>query len=190
MPPARARSLTQVKRGASARPRIDRASMQPRHFIAYAPRGAGLICAVLYVPLGQDVCGWYVGGREGVLESAYFRLEAFYTPLDTQLVAVPDAALHAGKLGDPQLCQDLARMQEAFRREWLWDAGDPDAAAETAAYREAELALGEVNVRFARLAKFSKTQPTWTCYAQGFERSVLRVLAKRWPLDFRREDAA
>ena len=165
--------------------------MQPHHFLAYAPRGAGLVCAVLYRPVGREIYGWYLGGRDGVLESAYFKLEEFYTPCDTRLVAVPDAELHSGQLGEGQLCQDLARMQDAFYREWLWDAGgDIDAAAEAARYREAELALGEVNVRFARLAKFFKSQPTWTCYSAGFERSVLRALAKRWPLDFRREDAA
>lgn len=164
--------------------------MQPRHFLAYAPRGAGLLCAVLYVPVGHEVYGWYLGGRDGVLESAYFKLEEFYTPFDTRLVTVPDAELHSGRLAEPALCQDLARMQDAFRREWLWDAADTDAAAQARRYRDAQLALGTVNVRFARLEKFSKSQPTWTCYSQGFEHSVLRGLAKRWPLDFSREDAA
>lgn len=165
-------------------------SMQARTFVAYAPRGAGLVCAMLYVPIGHEVYGWYLGGRDGVLESAYFRLEEFYTPFETRLVTVPDAELHTGRLGEDALCHELARLQEAFRGEWLWDRADAVAPDELARYHDAELALGEVNVRFARLAKFSKLQPTWTYYSEGFERSVLRALAKRWPLDFRREDAA
>lgn len=164
--------------------------MQAKTFIAYAPRGAGLLCALFYVPVGNDVYGWYLGGRDGVLESAYFRLEEFYTPLDARLVTVPDAELHAGRLAEAPLCQALARMQETLRREWLWDRADAVAAAELALYREAELALGEINVRFALLEKFDRSQPTWTYWSEGFERSVLRGLAKRWLLDFSREDAA
>jgi hypothetical protein len=164
--------------------------MQARTFIAYSPRGAGLLCAVLYVPVANEVYGWYLGGRDGVLESAYFRLEQFYTPLDTRLVTVPDADLHAGRLADEALCHALAGMQESLRREWLWDRADPVAPAELAHFHEAELALGEINVRFALLQKFDRSQPTWTYCSEGFERSVLRGLAKRWGLDFSREDAA
>jgi len=40
-------------------------------------------------------------------------------------------------------------------------------------------------VRFERLGKFSRLQPNWTYYTPHFEHSVLRHLAKRWPLEFR-----
>jgi hypothetical protein len=76
-------------------------------------------------------------------------------------------------------------MQEAFAHEWLFYRDEPRAAAELEAYAEAELAVGEVNVRFERLAKFSTLQPNWTWYSPRFERPVLRHLAKRWRLEYR-----
>ena len=48
----------------------------------------------------------------------------------------------------------------------------------------AELAAGAVSVRFARLDLFSKLQPNWTFYSSGFEHTVLRHLARRWPLEY------
>lgn len=47
------------------------------------------------------------------------------------------------------------------------------------------LAVGEVNLRFERLAKLSTLQPNWTYYSPACERSVIRHLAKRWPLEYR-----
>jgi hypothetical protein len=79
-------------------------------------------------------------------------------------------------------------MQEMFAREWLFYADDARAAAELQAYTDAELAAGgPVGVRFERLGKFSRLQPNWTYYTPHFEHSVLRHLAKRWPLEFRPE---
>ena len=37
---------------------------QPECFIAYAPRGGGLLCAVTYFAHGDDVAGWYVGLKD------------------------------------------------------------------------------------------------------------------------------
>lgn len=47
-----------------------------------------------------------------------------------------------------------------------------------------ELAVGELNVRYERLARFSTGQPVWTYCSPGFQRSVLRQLAKRRPLEY------
>jgi hypothetical protein len=44
-------------------------------------------------------------------------------------------------------------------------------------------------VRYAKLAKFSKLQPNWTYYSEHFEPRVLNFLAKRWPLDYRPDEA-
>ena len=41
-----------------------------------------------------------------------------------------------------------------------------------------------LDVRFERLAGLSKLQPNWTWYSPRCERSVLRHLAKRWPLEY------
>jgi hypothetical protein len=76
-------------------------------------------------------------------------------------------------------------MQEAFVHEWLVYRGDARASSELAAYAKAELAVGELNLRFERLSRLSKLQPNWTYYSPHFERGVLRHLAKRWPLEYR-----
>jgi hypothetical protein len=153
----------------------------PEVFLAYAPRGPGLRCAVAYLRDGRDVYGWFTGLRgDAVLTSGYFLLEGFYANAPTRYEAVDPEDLHSDwSLGEARR-HELARMQEAFSHEWL-SYGDE---AETKAYDEAELGVGEVSVRYARLAKLSKLQPTWTYYSGGFERAVLNALAKRWPLDY------
>lgn len=93
---------------------------QPKVFLAYAPRGIGLRCAVAYLASGADVYGWFV-----------------------------------------EPCEDTSVARRYFLIENLH-------AAELQAYAEAELAAGDVNVRFARLSRFDTTQPK-----------------SRWPLEYR-----
>ena len=157
----------------------------PNVFLAYAPRGAGLRCALAYLASERDAYGWFVGPRDDTsVASCFFLLEEFYTDRLTRYEAVDQSALHADWSLDDGRRHELARMQEAFGREWLFYRDDPCAARELQAYAEAELAAGEVNVRFKRLAKFSTAQPNWTYYSQRFERPVLNYLAKRWPLEY------
>jgi hypothetical protein len=159
----------------------------PEIFIAYAPRGAGLRCALAYVSAGRDVYGWYTGPRaDGQLASRCFLLERFYAGAQTRHESVDLADLHSAWSLDEARRHELARMQEAVAREWLCYADGAHAAAELQAYEDAELAAGgPALVRFERLGKFSRLQPVWTYYTPHFERSVLRHLAKRWPLEFR-----
>jgi len=134
----------------------------PNVFLAYAPRGAGLRCALAYLASERDVYGWFTGPRQDAsVGSCFFLLEDFYTPRKTRYEAVDQAELHSAW-----------SLDEARRHE-------------LEAYAEAELAAGDVNLRFERLDKLSKEQPNWTFYSPGFERPVLRQLAKRWPLEFR-----
>ena len=157
----------------------------PDLFIAYAPRGAGLRCALAHLRSERDVYGWFTGPRHDTsVASCYFRLEDFYRPSATRYEAVEQADLHSAWSLDENRRHELARMQEVFAHEWLCYRDDPRAAAELEAYAEAELAAGELNLRFARLEKLSKLQPNWTFYSPGFERSVLRQLTKRWPLEY------
>ena len=157
----------------------------PQIFIAYAPRGAGLRCALAYLVAGRDVYGWYTGPRlEGTLVSEFFGLEQFYSTHTARYSAVQVSDLHANWALDEARRHELAQMQEMFVREWLVYRDDPRAAVQREAYAEAELAAGEVMLRFDRLAKLSKLQPNWTFYSPGFERSVLRHVAKRWPLEY------
>ena len=156
----------------------------PRVFIGYASR-AGLRCALVYLTSLTDVYGWYTGpGPAGALESRYFVLEDFYTTKPTRSIAIHDDDLHAGWIDDEARCHQLAELQDAFVHEWLFYRADPAAAEEIAKYAAAELALGEANVKFARLARFSKLQPTWLYASPEFENAVLAHLVPRWALDY------
>jgi hypothetical protein len=155
-------------------------------FLAYAPRGAGLRCAVAYLSSERDIYGWFTGPRHDTsVASCYFVIENLFTKGPARYEAVEPGELHSGWSLDEARRHELASMQEIFAREWLFYRDSPHAAAELEAYREAELAAGEVNLRFERLAKLDKGQPNWTYYSPGFERSVLRHLAARWPLEYR-----
>lgn len=166
---------------------IRRYDMQtPNVFLAYAPRGPGLCCAVACLSSGRDVYGWFTGLRQDTsLASAFFVLEDFYANAPTRYEAVAPADLHSPWLLDEARRHELARLQEAFAREWLVYRDDPRAAAELQAYAEGELAAGELNVRFERLARFSTVHSTWTCYSEHFDHRVLEKLASRWPLEYR-----
>ena len=158
----------------------------PRLFLAYAPRGAGLRCAVAYLASERDVYGWFTGPRhDASIASCFFLLEDFYTGRATRYEAVEQHDLHSAWPLEEARKHSLARMQEAFSREWLFYRDDPRAVAELQAYAEGELAAGEVNVRFERLARFSTLQPNWTFYSPHFERPVLKQLARHWPLEYR-----
>ena len=157
----------------------------PNVFLAYAPRGVGLRCAVAYLASGRDAYGWFTGPRlDLVVASRYFLLEDFYSAGPVRHEEVDAAELHSGwSLSEPRR-HELAHLQETFAREWLCYRSDAWAASDFAAYAHAELAAGDVAVRFGRLALFSKLQPNWTFYSRGFAHGVLRHLARRWPLEY------
>lgn len=158
----------------------------PNVFVAYAPRGNGLRCGLFYLTSGEDAYGWFTGPRDDLsVASQYFLLEGLYTMRPTRYDTVRADALHSAWLLDEARRHELAATQEAFAREWLVYRDDPRSLKELEAYAEAELAAGEVNLRFERLAKLDRAQPTWTYYSPAFQGTVLRQLAKRWPLEFR-----
>lgn len=160
----------------------------PNVYLAYAPRGPGLRCAVAYLGAERDVYGWYTGPcLDARLASVFFLLEKFYTGTMTRYEAVDAADLHSDWALDEVRRHELAAMQEAFANEWLFYRADGDARKELQAYAAAEFAAGEANVRYARLAKFSRLQPNWTYYSQHFEYPVLKSLARHWPLDYQPE---
>ena len=68
----------------------------PEIFIAYAPRGAGLRCAVAYLAGKRDVYGWFTGPRhDASIASCFFLLEDFYTGRATRYEAVEQHDLHS-----------------------------------------------------------------------------------------------
>jgi hypothetical protein len=127
----------------------------PNVFIAYEPQ-AGLQCALAYLRSGADAYGWFTGPRrDGGVASCYFLLEGFYANAPDCYEAVDQADLHSAWLLDEARRHELARMQARFSDEWL--AKRPDAAAPRA----------------------------WTHFSPGFERPVLKHLARHWPLAYR-----
>ena len=173
----------------------------PQVFLAYAPRGVGLCSAVVCLKDGKNVYGWFTGPHNGELASAYFLLEQFYARSGTRFLATEDsdpyggwtleytAGTHPRPIGpepvDDALSHELVHLQDAFVHEWLFHRNDPGADVELAQYAQAELAVGEVNIRFARLSRLSKLHPNWTYYSRDFERSVASYLMHRWPLEYR-----
>jgi hypothetical protein len=160
----------------------------PQVFFAYAPRGAGLRCALAYLASARDVYGWFTGPRHDTsVASFFFLLQDFYASARERYAAVAPQDLHSDWPLEEARRHELARMQDIFAREWLFYRHDPRAPAELQAYAEAELAVGEVNVRFARLSKLSTLQPNWTYYSPRFEAQVLNRLAAHWTLEYRPE---
>ena len=173
--------------------------MQPKCFIAYAPRGGGLLCAMTYFAYGDDVAGWFVGLKDYGYASAYFRIENFFSPANKRFYATAGSDIYGGwRLDygrsqpdldpplpvDDDLCHPLEKLEDAFAAEWLVFRDDKRFAAEEAAYAADDLPAGDVVVHHAKLAKFARAKPVWTYYSPGFNDEVLSYMAPRWPLDY------
>ena len=173
--------------------------MQPECFLAFAPRGGGLLCAVTYVAEGDDVCGWFIGLRDYAYPSAYFRIERFFSADEKRFYATAGADVYGGWRFDyaksapvlapaipvdDALCHRLDRLQDVFAAEWLRFGDDRRFEAEKAAYAADDLPAGEVLVQHDKLARFDRDKPVWTFYSHGFNDEVLNYMGPRWPLDY------
>jgi hypothetical protein len=176
----------------------------PQCLLAYAPRGPGLLCALVCYNSGADVYGWWIGCRGHETLSAYFKLEAFYSKDDTLFTATEGSDIYGGwrlvyskskqKLIDPidvenEVAHKLDELQDAFVREWLWFREEEGALAEEAEYQRAELAVRHANIRFRRLNKLNKDQVVWTFRSHDFDPKVQEYLQARWPLDYGKNGA-
>jgi hypothetical protein len=65
-------------------------------FLAYAPRGPGLMCAVVDFTLDNDIYGWWTGFHDYRYLPAYFRLENFYAPENTVFLTTEGSDLYGG----------------------------------------------------------------------------------------------
>ena len=168
-------------------------------FIGYAPRGGGLLCAITYIDVGDDIAGWFVGLKDYNYPSAYFQVESFYSPDNKRFFASAGSDLYGGWRfdygrsdpnltpairADDALCHRLDKLQDAFVGEWLVYREQAAFAAEEALYLAEELPVGDVLINHARLAKFDRLGPVWKHYSHGFNDEVLGYLAPRWPLDY------
>ena len=174
--------------------------IEPHVHVAYAPRGAGVLCACFWFVQGNDVYGWFTGARGYESPSSFFVLEGYYTLHEAafyrsaqndvygQWLAVStrgEAKIDGPPPVPEALCHELERLQDAFAREWLLYPDDPAHAGEAAALRERELPVLPVNVRPGRLNKLVTDAPVWTFAPAGADLGILAFLAKRWPLDYR-----
>lgn len=169
------------------------------HFIAYAPRGVGLLCALVYAEDADDVHGWWIGPVDGAYEPAYFLLSNYYSPRESAFYTTRGGDLYGGWVRDydarvtdldkpvavdDELAHRLEHMQFVFAEEWLSFAGDDDAEAEANRYHDAELAHQDVNVKFHLLDRLDKDQPVWIYRSPGFDLRILKRLARNWPLQY------
>lgn len=178
---------------------------EPKVFIAYAPFGAGVLCALFYFQRGDDVYGWWTGARDAEFHSAYFKLEDYYTTKPARFYATEGMDLYGGwryqysartpALDRPVAVDDAAaheldRLQGLFAAEWLVYEDDSDAAAERDAYGRMGLSLGHVAIRSKRLGRLDESQPVWVHRSHGCDLNVVEYLQKHWPLDRRESFAA
>lgn len=174
--------------------------IETHNHLAYAPRGAGLLYAVLWFEAGRDVYGWYIGSRDGVAEASYFMLPGYhsaksgtlYRSLEDDLygpwaeVTGRKEAVLAHPPPVPQaLCHELARLQDDFVRQWLFFDDDPRSDGEQQALNAMGLPVCHVNIRAAKLRKLQPSAVVWRYDAPGADLNVLTLLSRHWPLDER-----
>lgn len=172
----------------------------PRTFIAYAPYGAGVMCALVYIERGNDIYGWWIGARDAEFHSAYFRLAEYFTAMPTRFYATEGMDLYGGwkylyPARDPALdkavpvndaaAHELHRVQGMFAAEWLVFEDDPHIESEREAYGKMGLILGHAAVRSRRIGKLDLSQAVWVHRSHDFDLHVLDTLQRDWPLDFR-----
>ena len=168
--------------------------------LAYAPRGAGLLYAVLWFGEGPSIYGWYIGSRDGVPEASYFVLPDYYAVTPAVLYRSVEDDLHGPWVqvteeGDAELphpppvpealCHDLVRLQDEFIRHWLFFDDDPDGETQARALNARELPARHVNIKASRLGKLRMGAAVWRYDAPGADQNVLAHLSRRWPLDER-----
>jgi hypothetical protein len=167
-------------------------------YLAYAPRGAGVMCALCYFVDDPHVFGWWIGARGFELMPAYFMLESFYSAAQTRFFATEGSDLYGSwrfdyerdppELADPvpvedSVCHRLEALQSEFAAEWLFFADDPNCAAETADYEAAGLPVQAANIRYRRLKRFETGRPVWTFASPEADLNLVDYLRARWPLD-------
>lgn len=175
----------------------------PQTFFAFAPRGAGLMCAVVYIEAGKDVYGWWIGHSDGDYPPAFFKLENFFSTQTTSFFATEGSDPYGGwkfdyssgkpKRIDPPLpveedmCHELERLQGEFHAEWLFFDGEEGSEVEVEAYRHQDLPVLGVNIKSRKLTKLDKSDVVWTCWSRDFDRDILDYLTARWPLEYGKE---
>ena len=174
--------------------------IEAKTHLAYAPRGAGLLYAVLWFADEPTIYGWYIGSRDGVHEASFFVLPDYYAANPNVLYRSVEDDLYGpwvqvtdrgeSELPHPppvpqELRHELARLQDGFIRHWLFYDDDPGSEAEAHALKVRELSVRHVNIKASRLNKLRISPAVWRYDAPGADQNVLVRLSQRWPLDER-----
>lgn len=172
--------------------------IEPDVYVAYAPRGPGVMCALLSTEVKRSVYGWYVGSCAGEYPSRFFVFEDYYSAKKPCLyLSVEDDVYGAWirreaaidfPIGTPapmpeELTHELERAQDVFIHEWLFFADEPGTDAQARAYAARELSVQPVNIRADRLNKLNTDAAVWTYASPSCDLNLIRTLSKRWPLD-------
>ena len=173
--------------------------IEPHVHLAYAPRGAGLLYAVMWFTDGADVYGWFIGERDGEYLASYFILQDYHSRQSTRCFRSLEDDVNGGWLecrwGREQpvdhspvpepMRHEMARLQDEFIRHWLFFRDDPTQHDEARALNARELSVRHVNIRASRLNKLKTGAAVWTYDSAGADVNVLVHLSRHWPLEHR-----
>jgi len=174
--------------------------IEPHVHLAYAPRGAGVLCALFWFAQKDHVYGWFTGAKAHERPAGFFMLEDYYSkreavcyrsvqddPYGEWLVATTrgESEIDRPVPVPMELCHDLERLQSAFVSEWLLFEDAPGYEEQAAALRARELPVLAMNIRPCKLGKLSAANPILTYSSPGADIRAVRFLSKRWPLDYK-----
>ncbi|MCS6945256.1 MAG: hypothetical protein RMK97_07580 [Sutterellaceae bacterium] len=172
--------------------------IEPQVHIAYAPRGAGLLCAMFWFTQHGHVYGWYTGARGRDYQASYFVLEQFEAARETvfyrsvgndlrgrwvRVTRGGESPLANVRPVPEALAHELAQLQEAFARHWLLYRSEAQ-EADIAALQAQALPLLDINVHPQRLAQLHKVDPLWTYSTPGADLRLVAYLGKCWSLNY------
>lgn len=172
--------------------------IEPHVHVAWAPHGAGVLCAAFWFARGRHVYGWFTGASGAAYPACFFALEDYYAAEETVfyrsaqddvhgpwLAVTADGEVPVERAPVPgELCAELEREQDAFVREWLFYRDDVGHDADAAELLRRGVPLREVNVRPKKLAKLQPGAHAATYTSVGADLNVIVFLSARWPIDY------
>lgn len=172
--------------------------IEPHVHVAWAPYGAGVLCAAFWLVQGRHVYGWFTGARGAAYPACFFALEDYYADDETVFYRSAQNDVHGPWLivtadgevpieHEPvpaELCAELEHEQDAFVHEWLFYRDEPGHADDAVELRERGIPLREVNLRPKKLAKLQPGADVETYTSVGADLNVIVFLSGRWPLDY------
>ena len=170
-----------------------------KSFLAYAPYGPGLMCALFYLADAHNVYGWYTGSKQGDFPAHFFMLDDYYSPHESRFyISIEDDVYGAWgrvtKSGltpiDPpsplpdEMMHALEQAQDSFCREWLFYADDPARRDDIAVFAGRDLSVQSVNIRAGRLNKLQVNPAVWSYVGAQCDLNIVNHLRRHWSLDY------